>query len=150
VLNSGSFPLHRIDGIPVLSLRRSHGFSRPAQPSVQYENVSPPLPAGRGLPRPNYLLAKEVRTGMPTFETDRSREFLRRVAARRLDHGRVPFRQAAQNGKKLTFVGRLQNDPATVQNQTFQRSMKHGPPPADLGFDRVQAIATITQIYCSR
>jgi hypothetical protein len=42
------------------------------------------------------------------------------------------------------------NDPATVQNQTFQRSMKHGPPPADLGFDRVQAIATITQIYCSR
>jgi hypothetical protein len=71
---------------------RSHGFSRPfsrpARPSVQYENVSPPLPAGRGLPRPNYLLAKEVRTGMPTFETDRSREFLRRVAARRLDRGR--------------------------------------------------------------
>jgi lysophospholipase L1-like esterase len=37
------------------------------------------------------------------------------------------FRQAVQNGKNLTFVGSLQNGPATVQNQPFpKRHQGHG------------------------
>ena len=37
------------------------------------------------------------------------------------------FRQALQNGKKLTFVGSLENGPSTVQNQTFPKKHEgHG------------------------